>query len=58
MTITLDSTPHSTVVICSLCGCQDLADSPREGWLKGAAHERVAHPELHQAREAERMSRK
>lgn len=56
MTISLDSTAYSTVVVCSICGCHDLADSPREGWLKGAAHERVAHPELQQAREAGRMS--
>lgn len=58
MTITLDSTDHSTVVVCSICGCQELADSRREGWKVGAAHEQVAHPELVQARDAARTYQK
>lgn len=57
MTISLDSTRHSTVVLCDECGSADLADSIREGWIKAAAHELRAHPERVQAREAERMSR-
>lgn len=58
MTIELDSTRYSTVVVCTACGYTDLADSPREGWAKGAAHEERAHRELVQAREAARMNRK
>ncbi len=58
MTIELDTTRHSTVVVCTICGYCDLADSPREGWVKGAGHEERAHRELVQAREAARMSQK
>lgn len=57
MAIELDSTKHSTVVCCTLCGSVDLADSPREGWAIGAAHEERAHPEIEQARHAARMKR-
>jgi len=58
VTIELDSTRYTTVVTCTACGAVDLADSPREGWAKGASHEAIAHPELEQARDAARMNRK
>ncbi|EQM75927.1 MULTISPECIES: hypothetical protein [Microbacterium] len=50
--ISLDSTPVSTVVLCSRCpGYADLADSRTEGWRIGARHEERAHPDIDQARD-------
>lgn len=52
MTIRLDSTQISTVVMCSDCPWwYGFADSRDEGWRVGARHELRAHPETKQARE-------
>jgi hypothetical protein len=57
VTIRLDSTKHSTVVLCSHCPWwRGFADTQSEGWRVGARHEeRPGHPATKQAREALRM---
>lgn len=52
--IELDSTKISTVVTCTNCPgiWFGYADSKRDGWRVGAAHEERAHPEIEQARHA------
>lgn len=53
MTISLDHSPVSTVVLCDQCPTfAELADSRVEGWRVGAAHEERAHPADEQARDA------
>jgi hypothetical protein len=57
MTIRLDSTQISTVVLCDSCPWwRGFADTRDEGWRVGARHEQGAHPgESVQARETLRM---
>jgi len=56
MTIKLDSTQISTVVLCDQCPWwRGFADSRDEGWRVGARHEERMHPGQHNAREALRM---
>jgi hypothetical protein len=53
MTISLDSTQISTVVLCDRCPWwRGFADSRDEGWTVGAGHEQRAHPQDDQARNA------
>lgn len=52
MTINLDSTQISTVVLCTACPWwRGFADSRDEGWLVGAGHEERVHRETDQARD-------
>lgn len=62
MTIKLDSTQISTVVMCTRCPWwHGFADSRKEGWRVGARHEERAHPDSDNARaalaEADRRAR-
>lgn len=51
MTIKLDSTQISVVVLCSECPWwHGFADSKHEGWAVGARHEKRVHPKSDQAR--------
>lgn len=53
MTIRLDATQISTVVLCTRCPWwHGFADSRAEGWRVGARHEERAHPETDNARDA------
>lgn len=51
MTIKLDSTNYSVVVLCDRCPWwYGFADHKAEGWRVGARHEERAHPDIDQAR--------
>jgi hypothetical protein len=53
MTIKLDSTQISVVVMCTRCPWwHGFADSRTEGWRVGARHEQRAHPDTDNARDA------
>lgn len=51
MTIRLDSTQISVVVLCTQCPWwRGFADHKDQGWRVGARHEERAHPDTDQAR--------
>lgn len=52
--IRLDSTAVSVVIVCTECGpaWSGFAFSKLEGWERGAAHEKRAHPGHTQAQDA------
>lgn len=54
MTIRLDSTRHSIVIVCTICGLgwRGFAFDKLDAWTRAAAHEERTHPELDQARSA------
>jgi RNase P subunit RPR2 len=53
VTIRLDSTQHSVVVLCTDCSWwRAFAFTKPEGWAAGARHESVSHPGQRQAQAA------
>lgn len=54
MTVTLDCTQHSIVLVCTICGLawRGFAFDKLDAWTRAAAHEERAHPDLRQARDA------
>lgn len=43
VTIRLDSTAHSVVVVCSACPWRTVVTDRAAGWTAGASHERRTH---------------
>lgn len=59
MTIKLDSTRISTVVLCTQCPWwRGFADNKGDGWKVGARHEESIHPGTNQARNALQMHKR
>lgn len=57
MTIKLDSTRHSVVILCTECPWwRGFAFTREEGWARGAAHEALTHPGQDQARKVLRTA--